>query len=90
MPRQSRAMTKTLARNIRRLRVERGLTLLELARRVGVRESTESYRERGLRVVPLDALSHYARALGVTAEDLIADKKKETTHEPKESPAGAQ
>jgi len=78
MPRKTQVITRKVAANIQRLRKDRGLTLHELGRRVGVAEATESYRERGQRKIPIDDLSLYARALSVPIDELMDEPAKMT------------
>lgn len=58
---------------IERLRREQGLDQLELARRAGLAQSTVSRVERGGELTATTALA-LARVLGVTVEELLADR----------------
>jgi transcriptional regulator with XRE-family HTH domain len=64
-----------IAIRIRELRVERGLTQAQLARRAGVREATISELETGKSRRLLEVLAKIARALGVAPGDLLGDRK---------------
>src|SRR5450759_2224835 len=59
-------------RRIRALRIERGLTTVELGRRMGVSHSTVARLEKGARQLTLEHLPQLARALNVTVQDLFA------------------
>jgi transcriptional regulator with XRE-family HTH domain len=59
-------------RRLRDLRAERGLTLAEVADAAGMAASTLSRLEQGRRRLALDHLPALARALGTTADDLLA------------------
>jgi transcriptional regulator with XRE-family HTH domain len=59
-------------RRLRDLRAERGLTLAEVAAAAGMAPSTLSRLEQGRRRLALDHLPALARALGTTADDLLA------------------
>jgi transcriptional regulator with XRE-family HTH domain len=66
-------MQDTLARKLRVLRAERGLTLREAAQRTGVDKDTLSKIERGLRH-PYDVtLSKLAKGYGVPVEELLEE-----------------
>src|SRR3712207_203651 len=58
---------------LRELRGERGLTLQQVAQRANIDVSTLSRLEAGKRRLALDHLPGLARALGVSADDLLAD-----------------
>ena len=59
-------------RRIRSLRLARGWTLDELARRSHIGASTISRIETGHRRLALDNLVHLAKALGTTVDELLA------------------
>jgi len=59
-------------RRLRDLRAERGLSLAEVAAAAGMAPSTLSRLESGRRRLALDHLPGLARALGTTADDLLA------------------
>ena len=66
-------MQGTLARKLRVLRAERGLTLREAEQLTGVDKDTLSKIERGLRH-PYDVtLSKLAKGYGVPVEDLLEE-----------------
>lgn len=58
-------------RRLRELRTEQGLTLAQVAERANIDLSTLSRLESGKRRLALDHLPALARALGVSADDLI-------------------
>jgi transcriptional regulator with XRE-family HTH domain len=60
-----------VARNVRRLRAERGISQEELADRSGLHRTNVSKLERSLHAVSIDTLYWIGKALGVTAEDLL-------------------
>jgi transcriptional regulator with XRE-family HTH domain len=59
-------------RRLRELRAEQGLTLQQVAERANIDVSTLSRLESGKRRLALDHLPGLAAALGVTADDLLA------------------
>jgi DNA-binding Xre family transcriptional regulator/quercetin dioxygenase-like cupin family protein len=63
----------TARRRLRGLRVARGWTLDELARRSGIGASTISRIETGHRRLAIDQLADLARALETTIDDLLGD-----------------
>ncbi len=70
-------MQDTLARKLRVLRAERGLTLREAEELTGVDKDTLSKIERGLRR-PYDVtLSKLAKGYGVPVEELLEESKEE-------------
>lgn len=64
---------KTLARNIRKYRLEKGLDCTELAQKTGLTTMSISYYERGLRTPRIENVIKIAAALGVTEADLLTD-----------------
>ncbi len=64
---------ETIARNISRLRVERGLTLGELARRSSLSKQTLSTIERGGANPTIGTLAAIATALGTSLRALIVE-----------------
>jgi transcriptional regulator with XRE-family HTH domain len=58
-------------RRLRELRAERGLTLAQVAQRASIDVSTLSRLESGKRRMALDHIPALARALGVSADDLL-------------------
>src|SRR5919106_5501799 len=58
-------------RRLRQLRVERGLTLQQVAERASVDLSTLSRLEAGKRRLALDHIPALAAALGVSADELL-------------------
>ena len=64
---------KTLAANIRRLRVQRGWSQESLAERVGIHRTYMGSVERGERNVAIDNICRIAWGLGVRASDLLKD-----------------
>ena len=66
-------LKKIVARNIKQLRTERGLTQRELARRAGLDPRSLNRLEREPQNLSLALLEAVATALGVTAVSLLAD-----------------
>ena len=66
-------MQDTLARKLRVLRAERGLTLREAAQRTGVDKDTLSKLERGIRHPHDVTISRLAKGYDVPVEDLLED-----------------
>lgn len=60
-----------LARNLRRLRAERGLSQEELAHRAGVNRNYVGMIEREENAATVDTMEQLAAALNVDATDLI-------------------
>lgn len=60
--------------NVRRLRVQAGLSQEAVAARVGVDRAHVSSMERGQQNVTLLTLWHTAQALGVKPADLLSEK----------------
>ena len=77
MPESSRipSSRETLARNLRRLRAERGLSQESLADLAGLHRTYVGSIERGERNVSLDNIAKHATSLGVAASDLLAEHK---------------
>ena len=67
--------SKEVILEIKKLREERGWSLDELARRVGVAKSTLSRYENGQREFPINDLGKYAEIFGVSIESLLGIKK---------------
>src|SRR5918998_1296760 len=66
-------MQDTLARKLRVLRAERGLTLREAAQRTGVDKDTLSKLERGIRHPHDVTISRLAKGYDVPVEELLED-----------------
>jgi transcriptional regulator with XRE-family HTH domain len=66
-------MQGSLARKLRVLRAERGLTLRQAAEQAGVRPGTLSELERGLHRPHDITLSRVAKGYGVPVEDLLEE-----------------
>ena len=66
-------MQGTLARKLRVLRAERGLTLREAAQRTGVDKDTLSKLERGIRHPHDVTISRLAKGYGVPVEELLEE-----------------
>ena len=64
-------MRLLVGRNLKRMRVERGLTQEELAERSGFSQQYISDMERGRRNPTIVSLWELAQAIGVTPVDLI-------------------
>ena len=65
------SLREILARNLRRLRAERGLSQEELARRAGVNRNYVGMIEREENAATVDTMEQLAAALNVDATDLI-------------------
>lgn len=66
---------------IKRLREERGWSLDELARRVGVAKSTLSRYENGQREFPINDIGLYADVFGTSVENLLGIQSKHHRNE---------
>lgn len=66
---------KLVGWNLRKLRVERGLTIEDLAGEADVEYSYTAKVERGVVNVSVDLLDRYAKVLKVRIGDLFADVK---------------
>lgn len=71
--RMSRDFMADFGAAVRRLRERRAITQAELAERVGLGRTSMTNLERGRQNPPLSLLPELARALGVTAIDLIIE-----------------
>ena len=67
----------SVAENICRLRNERGLTQLELSKRVGVNRSMIAQIERGTKIPTILLGKQIANVLGCSIEALISDPEQE-------------
>ncbi len=63
-----------IAFNVRRLRIENGLSLSELARASGVSKGTLSRLETGSRNSTINTLIALANSLNVTVDDILSDE----------------
>lgn len=70
------APRQILARNLRRLRLGKGLTQEELANAAGLRQALISELEAGKLDVRLDTLSRVAIALDATLAELFSESKR--------------
>jgi transcriptional regulator with XRE-family HTH domain len=79
--------------NLRRLRERFGLTQTEMARRAGVPFRSYQNWEMGSREPRLDGLSALAKALGVSADELLAESSERPAQArgrpPKATPASS-
>lgn len=66
---------QALARNLRRKRLERAMSLSELARRAGVSKATVSGLERGIGNPSVDTVWALAETLRIPFGELFADEK---------------
>jgi transcriptional regulator with XRE-family HTH domain len=62
-----------LAQNLKRLRADRGLSQEDLADRADIDRTYISSLERSLYAAGIDVVDRLAKALGVTAAELLAD-----------------
>jgi transcriptional regulator with XRE-family HTH domain len=83
---------QTLARTLKRLRLERDLSISELARQAGIAKATLSGLERGVGNSSIDTAWALARALNVPFGDLFDELEDDTTriHRIREAPVVAQ
>lgn len=70
---QAEAWLTAFGRHLRGLRIERGLSQMELAHRVGLHPTYISGIERGVRNVSLVNIHVLAEGLGVASADLLVD-----------------
>ena len=68
-------LREILARNVRLLRAERGLSQESLAFESGLNRTYLSDVERGIRNLSLDNISRLAKALGIPAWQLLRDER---------------
>jgi transcriptional regulator with XRE-family HTH domain len=66
-------VVQSVARNLKRLRTERGITLSELARRAAMGKATLSSLEAGRANPTIETLWALATALGIPFGDLVAE-----------------
>ena len=66
------ALRTVLGKNVRKLRVERGWSQEELADHCGLHRTYIGSIERAERNVSIDNIERLAKALGVTASQLLA------------------
>lgn len=64
-----------LARNLRRLRAQKGISQEELADLAGLHRTYVGSVERGERNISIDNIEKLANALGVKVTDIIGDGK---------------
>ena len=66
--------------NIKKFRLQKGLTLLELANKLGVSESTiHKYETKRIKNIKYDTIVQLAEVLEVTPQELMGWDKKENT-----------
>jgi transcriptional regulator with XRE-family HTH domain len=70
-------MEQRVRQRLRQLRTDGGLTLQQVAERASIDVSTLSRLESGKRRLALDHIAPLAAALGVTADELLADPARE-------------
>jgi transcriptional regulator with XRE-family HTH domain len=68
------ALRSTLARNIRRLRAERGISQEVLADLAGLHRTYVGSIERGERNISIDNIAKLAAAFGIAAGKLLEDE----------------
>jgi transcriptional regulator with XRE-family HTH domain len=71
---------KSVARNLRVLRLQRGLTQKELAKLCGLSESTISAAESGSRNTRFPTILQICRGLGVSPDDIEAAAQARASH----------
>lgn len=70
--------SKEVIQTIKTLREKNGLSVSELARRVGISKAAQSRYENGQREFPINDIGIYANVLNVSIEELLGlEKKKE-------------
>ncbi|MBB6501151.1 helix-turn-helix domain-containing protein [Pedobacter cryoconitis] len=69
-------MSKTVCKNIVRLRQTKGISQTQLAARLNLSAPALSKIETGVTVLSLDRLLEIAKELGTTASELIAETEK--------------
>lgn len=70
-------LREVLARNVRLLRAEKGMSQESLAFESGINRTYVSDVERGIRNISLDNISRLAKALGIPAWQLLKDGREE-------------
>lgn len=65
------SLSEQVAANVRRVRVEAGLSQTDLTRRLGVSHGYVSAIERGRKNLTLQSVERLAEALGVDPADLL-------------------
>jgi transcriptional regulator with XRE-family HTH domain len=83
MPKKSRpapaaTTDETLGQRLARIRKERGVTQVELARRTGLIQVVVSDYERGRLRLPAEVAVRFAEALGVTTDELLRSPGKDS------------
>ncbi|HAF81450.1 MULTISPECIES: helix-turn-helix transcriptional regulator [Brevundimonas] len=68
------SLTETFGRNVRRIRLEKKLTIEGLATDVGLSYSYMGQLQRGERNPTLDVVERIAKALGVKAIELFRER----------------
>lgn len=69
---------------IRKLREDKGMMLIELAHECGIKKSALSLYETGKRSVPSALLPKIAKALGCTTDDLFGEEVQHADTDEKE------
>ena len=69
-------LRETVARNLRRLRQEKGLSQEELAHRAGINRNYIGMLEREEHAATVDMLEKLAEVLGVDPAELLKEKRK--------------
>ena len=62
---------KSIGQRLQRLREDRGMRAADVARRMGIAESTEFRREQGACSFPVEDLSLYASLFGVSPKEVL-------------------
>ena len=71
----------SIGENIKYYRKKTGITQARLAERAGISEKSISFYEHGKRQIPSAYLMPFAKALGITVDELITGPDEEKTAE---------
>lgn len=67
----------TIAKNLRRIMIDKGINQVDLARAMGINQATLSCWMNGTRIPRLPNIDALAEHLGVTREDIVGKELKE-------------
>jgi transcriptional regulator with XRE-family HTH domain len=76
MDKETKQLLKILSANIRRLRIEKGLSQEALAELAGLHRTYVGAVERAERNITLGTLAAFSHALGTTTPQLLTDRGK--------------